>query len=81
MNYLDRIHALLKSLDEIIGDPSEGKVMKKSTAKKLADSGLGFHHLKSLFDTQGEQGLLAVLANPPTNSRRVRVRGTAQPLT
>ncbi|KAK2547312.1 hypothetical protein P5673_032813 [Acropora cervicornis] len=81
MNYLDRSHALLKSLDEIIGDPSEGKVMKKSTAKKLADSGLGFHHLKSLFDTQGEQGLLAVLANPPTNSRRVRVRGTAQPLT
>ena len=67
MNYLDRSHALLKSFDEIIGDPSEGGVMKKSTAKKLADSGLGFHHLKSLFDTQGEQGLLAILANPPTN--------------
>ena len=78
MNYLDRSHALLKSFDGIIGDPSEGGVMKKSTAKKLADSGLGFHHLKSLFDTQGEQGLLAILANPPTNSRRVRVRGSVE---
>ena len=81
MNYLDRSHALLKSFDEIIGDPSEGGVMKKATAKKLADSGLGFHLLKSLFNTQVEQGLLAILANPPTNSRRVRVRGTADPLT
>ena len=35
----------------------------------------------AMFDTQGEQGLLAILANPPTNSRRVRVCGTADPLT
>ena len=62
-------------------EATEGKVMKKSTAKMLANSGLGFHHLKNLFDTQGEKGLLAVLANPPTNSRRVRVRRTAEPLT
>ena len=46
MNYLDKSHALLKSFDEIIGDPSEGEVMKKSTTKTLANSGLGFHHLK-----------------------------------
>ena len=81
MNYLDGSHNLLRSFDGIIGDPSEGGVIKKSTAKKLADSGLGFHHLKSLFDTQGQQGLLAILANPPTNSRRVRVRGSADSLT
>ena len=81
MNYLDRSHALLKSFDRITGDPSKGGVMKKSTAKKLADSGLGFHHLKSLFEKQGEQGFLAILANPPTNNSRVRVRGTADPST
>lgn len=60
-------------------EATEGEVMKKSTAKTLANSGLGFHHLKSLFDTQGEQGLLAALANPPTNTRRVR--RNAEPLT
>ena len=53
--------------------------MKKSIAKKLADS--GYHHLKQLFETQGEQGLLAILANRPTNSRTSRVRGPADPLT
>ena len=51
--------------------------MKKSIAKKLADSGIGYHHLKKLFETQGEQGLLTILANPPTNSRTRRGRGTA----
>ena len=81
MNYLDRSHTLLKSFDGIIGDPSEGGVIKKSTAKKLVDSGLGFHQLKSLFDTQGKQGLLAILVNPPSNSCRVLVRGSADPLT
>ena len=35
--------------------------------------------LNSLFDTQGEQGLLTILANPPTKS--VCVRGSADPLT
>ena len=55
--------------------------MKKYIAKKLADSGIGYHHLKQLFETQGEQGLLAILANLPTNSRTRRVRETADPLT
>ena len=68
INYLDRSHALLKSFDGMVGDPSNGGVMKKSTAKKLADSGLGFHQLKSLFDTQGEQGLLAKI-NGSTNQQ------------
>ena len=63
----------------MVGDPSNGGVMKKSTAKKLADSGLGFHQLKSLFDTQGEEGLLTILANPPTKS--IRVRGSVDLLT
>ena len=55
--------------------------MKKSIAKKLANSGIGYHHVKQLFETQGEQGLLAILANSPTNSRTRRVRGTADSLT
>ena len=81
MNYLDESHALLKSFDGVISDSSQGGLMKKSIAKKLADSGIGYHHLKQLFETQGEQGLFAILANPPTNSRTRRVRGTADPLT
>lgn len=81
MNYLDKSHALLKSFDGVISDSSQGGVMKKSIAKKLADSGIGYHHLKQLFETKGEQGLLAILANPPSNSRSHRVRGTADPLT
>ena len=81
MNYLDKSHALLKSFDGVSSDSSQGGLMKQSIAKKLADSGIGCHHLKQLFETQGEQGLLAILANPPTNSRTRRVRGTADPLT
>ena len=81
MNFLHKSHALLKSFDGVISDSSQGGLMKKSIAKKLADSGIGYHHLKQLFETQGEQGLLAILANPPTNSRTRRVRGTADPLT
>ena len=53
--------------------------MKKSKAKTFADSGLRFHHLNSLFDTQGEEGLLTKLANLPTKS--IRVRGSTDPLT
>ena len=53
--------------------------MKKSKAKKFADSGLRFHHLNSLFDTQGEEGLLTKLANLPTKS--IRVCGSTDPLT
>ena len=62
-----------------MGDPSGGRIMKKSTAKKFADSGLCFHHLNSMFDTQGEEGLLTKVANLPTKS--IRVRGSTDPLT
>jgi hypothetical protein len=81
MNYLDKSHALLKSFDGVISDSSQGGIMKKSIAKKLADSDIGYHHLKQLFETKGEQGVLAILANPPSYSRSHRVRGTADPLT
>ena len=81
MNYLNKSHALLKSFDGVISDSSQGGVMKKSIAKRLADSGIGYHQLKQLFATKGEQGLLAILANPPTHSRSHHARGTADPLT
>ena len=70
----------MKSFDGVISDSSQGRLMKKYIAKKLADSGIGYHHLKQ-GETQGEQGLLAILANLPTNSRTRRVRETADPLT
>ena len=78
MNF-DWRHALFKSFDGIIADPSGGGIRKKSKAKKFADFGLHFHHLNSLFDTQGEEGLLTILANPPTKS--IRVRGSVDLLT
>ena len=81
MNYLDKSHVLMKSFNGVISDSSQGGVMKKSIAKKLADSSIGHHHVNQLFKAQGEQGLLAILANPPTNSRTRCVRGTADPLT
>lgn len=37
MNF-DLSHAFLKSFDGIIADPSSGGIMKKSKAKKFADS-------------------------------------------
>ena len=51
----------------------------KSKAKKFADYELRFHHLKSLFDTQGEEGLRTKLANLPTKS--ICVHGSTDPLT
>lgn len=81
INYLDKSHALFKSFDDVISDSSKGGVMKKSIAKKLADSGIAYHQLKQLFPTKGQLGLLAILANPPTKSRSHRVRGTADTLT
>ena len=80
LNYLDNTHALLKSFDNLIGDSSHRGVIKKSLAKKLGDSGLGYHHLKRLFAAHGERGLLAILANPPTDGSARRPRGTSDPV-
>lgn len=55
--------------------------MKKSITKKLGDFVIAYHQLKQLFETKGEQGLLAILSNPLSNSRSHRVPGTADPLT
>jgi len=82
MNYLDNGNTVLKSFDEVIsGQPHKG-VMKKSLAKKLADSGIGYNDLERLFKAYGEQGLLAILVNPPTttNTSARHSRGTTDPL-
>ena len=82
MNYLDNSNTLLKSFDEVISDQPHKGVMKKSLAKKLADSGIGYNDLERLFEAYGEQGLLAILANPPTttNTSARRARGTTDSL-
>ena len=64
--YLDHCYALQQSFQGNLCNPSDTGVMKKGLAKKLADSGIGYQHLRQLFDKHGEQGLLAILANPAT---------------
>ena len=82
MNYLDNSNTLLKSFDEVISDQPHKGVMKKSLAKKLAHSGIGYNDLERLFEAYGEQGLLAILANPPTttNTSARCARGTTDSL-
>ena len=72
--YLDTSHRLLKSFDEVI----RSGVVKRSLAKRLADSGIGLNDLENLWKAHGEQGL-AILANPPTSTKRSarRPRGTS----
>lgn len=40
----------MKFFDAVISDCSQGGVMKKSIAKELGDSGIGYHQLKRLLD-------------------------------
>ena len=47
-------------------------------AKRLADSGIGLKDIENLWKAHGEQGLVAILANPPTTNRSTRrPRGTS----
>ena len=77
MSYLDKSHNLLKSFDGVIGDKFHPGILKRSLAKKLADSGLGYKDLQQLWRAHGEQGLLAILANPASSSSARRSRGTS----
>ena len=54
-------HTLLKSSDRAIGDSSQGRITKKSMARKLAEPDIGYYHLKTLFTTKGERGFLPFL--------------------
>ncbi|CAH3133098.1 unnamed protein product, partial [Pocillopora meandrina] len=51
----------MKSFDRAIGDSSQGRITKKSMARKLAEPDIGYHHLKTLFTTKGERGFLPCL--------------------
>ena len=82
--YLDHSYALQQFFQGNLCNSFDTGVIKKGLAKKLADSGIGYKHLGQLFEKQGEQGLLAILANPATapgsSSARRSVRGTADPV-
>ena len=78
--YLDHSFALQQSFQGKLCNSSNTGVIKKGLAKKLADSGIGYQHLRQLFDKHGKDGLLSILANPPTSGgsyNRRSVRGTA----
>ena len=84
LTYLDHSYAIQQSFQGNLCNSSDTGVIKKGLAKKLADSGIGYQHLRTLFEKHGEQGLLVILANPATtlggSSVRRRVRGTADPV-
>ena len=68
--YLDHSYALQQSFQGNLCNSSDTNVIIKGLMKKLADCGIGYQYLRQLFEKQGEQGLLAILANPATASGR-----------
>ena len=68
---MDQTYSLQQSLIEKLcnspSNSSDSGVISKALAKKLAESGIGYQHLHRVFEKHGERGLLAILANPPTN--------------
>ena len=64
---LDNSYALQQSLIRKLCNSSGMGIISKVLAKKLADSGIGYKHLSQVSHAYGERGLLAVLANPPTD--------------
>ena len=56
--YLDKSHSLLKSFEGVICSG----VVKRSSAKRLADSRIGLKELENLWKAHGGQGLVAILA-------------------
>lgn len=84
MLYLDHSYCLQQSFQGTLCNSRNPGIIKNGLAKKLADSGISYEHLQHVFDKHGEQGLLAILANPATLSgnspTRCSARGTIDPL-
>ena len=76
VQYLDKAHERLLTFNDRLYDDSDNSIIKKSLAKKLADSGLSFSHLKKLYSSTGARGVAALLANPPSTSKGKSPRGT-----
>ena len=70
VNYLDLI------FHNKLYDETDNSVIKKSPAKKLADSCLTLDALRNLYTSHGAHGVAALLSNPPSSSKGKSPRGT-----
>ena len=75
VQYLDKAHKRLLTFNNRLYDDSDNSIIKKSLAKKLADSGLSFSDLRKLYSSTGPRGVAALLANPPSTSKGKSPRG------
>jgi DNA polymerase III epsilon subunit-like protein len=79
LQYLDKRHEILKSMEYKLYNPTGDGVITKSMAEKIAGSGLTYDDLSKLFKDFGKPGLISILSKPPTkNERRPRVTKTAR---
>ena len=62
VQYLDKAHERLLTFNDGLYDDSDNSIIKKSLAKKLADSGLSFSDLKKLYSSTGARGVAAFSA-------------------
>jgi len=76
VQYLDKAHERLLTFNNRLYDDSDNSIIKKSLAKKLADSGLSFSDLRKLYSSTGPRGVAALLAIPPSTSKGKSPRGT-----
>ena len=76
VQYLDKAHERLLTFNNRLYDDSDNSIIKKSLAKKIADSGLSFCDLRKLYSSTGPRGVAALLANPPSTTKGNWPRGT-----
>ena len=76
VQYLGKAHERLLTFNNRLYDDSDNSILKKSLAKKLADSGLSFSDLRKLYSLTGPRGVAALLANPLLASKGKSLRDT-----
>ena len=79
LQYLDRRHQILKSMEYKLNSPTSDEAITKSMAEKIAGNGLTYTDLSKLFNDFGTPGLISILLRPPTkDKKRPRVTKTAR---
>ena len=67
VNYLD--NGRLLTFHNKLYDETDNSVIKKSLAKKLADSGMTLDALRNLYASHGAHEVTALLSNPASSSK------------
>jgi hypothetical protein len=70
LQYLDKRHKILKSMEYKLYNPTGDEVITKSMAEKIAGSALMYDDLSKLFKDFGKLGLISMPLKPPTKNER-----------